>query len=48
MLIDALSQLVGYVCASGALAFVALLAAAWFRRWAEGLGARAAEAGEVD
>jgi len=46
MLINALSQLVGHVCASAALAVVALLLAAWLRRWTEGLGATAADAAE--
>lgn len=44
ILIDGLGQLVGHVCASAALAVVALLLAAWLRRYAEGLGQTAADA----
>ncbi len=46
ILIDPLFQLVGHVCAAGALAFVALLMAAWLRRFSEGLGATAADAAD--
>ncbi len=46
MLIDALSQLVGHVCASGALAMIAVLLAVWFRRLIEGAGAAAAGAAD--
>ncbi len=46
MLSDGMSQLVGHVCASAALAFVALLIAAWLRRFSEGLGATAADAAD--
>lgn len=46
MLIDGLSQLVGHVCAAGALAMVATLTAVWFRRWLEGAGEAAADVGE--
>jgi len=46
MLIDALSQLVGHVCAAGALVMVASLTAVWFRRWLEGAGDKAADVGE--
>jgi len=46
MLSDAFSQLVGHVCASASLAVVALLLAAWLRRYAEGLGATAADAAD--
>jgi hypothetical protein len=46
MLIDTFSQLVGHVCASAALAVVALLLAAWLRRFSEGLGATAADAAD--
>ena len=36
MIIEALSQLLAYVCVSGAMAFVALLFAVVARRWFEG------------
>jgi hypothetical protein len=46
LLLDGLSQLLGYVCASAALSVVALLMGAWLRRWTEGLHNAAAEMGE--
>ena len=36
MIVDALAQLVGYVCVSGAMSFVALLFAVVARHWFEG------------
>lgn len=46
ILIDGLFQLVGHVCTAATLAFVALLLAAWLRRFSEGLGATAASAAD--
>jgi uncharacterized paraquat-inducible protein A len=46
LLIDAFSQLVGSVCVSAALAVVALLIAAWLRRYADGLFKAAADAAD--
>jgi hypothetical protein len=46
--VNGLSQLIGSVCVSSALAVVALLSAAWLRRWTEGLGATAADAADGD
>jgi len=48
LLTDGLSQLVGLVCASAALAMVALLIAVWARRFTEGLYQAAADAADGD
>lgn len=43
MIGEQMFQLFGMVCLSGAMCFVALLTAAYLRRWSDGLGAAAAE-----
>ncbi len=48
MLISSLSQLVGMVCVSAALAVVALLIAVWGRHYSEGLYQVAEDAADGD
>ncbi len=43
MLLQAIFQLFGMVCLSGAMCFITLLTAAYMRRWSDGLGAAAAD-----